>query len=157
MFDILPEEKKILVPAGVILMSNVQTCLIFPQARSSSENAHPLQRQNSPRAEADTDFFFSGWRGDIWRDWFGEKTNDCPIKKNWVQVLRKVEKSKQMSLPLEKQCQFFEKFFWTHYQTLDGTLASEDNYPFLLPQPFFFTICLIYCMPASYSFFICHP
>ena len=60
MFDILPKEKKILVPAGVILMSNVQTCLIFPQARSSSENAHPLQRQNSPRAEADTDFFSLG-------------------------------------------------------------------------------------------------
>ena len=87
----------------------------------------------------------------VWR-----KTNDCPIKKNWVQVLRKVEKSKQMSLPLEKQCQFFEKFFWTHYQTLDGTLASEDNYPFLLPPPFFI-ICFMYCMPASYSFFICHP
>ena len=53
-------QKKILVPAGVILMSNVQTCLIFLQAQSSSGNAHPLQRQNSPRAEADTDFFFLG-------------------------------------------------------------------------------------------------
>ena len=54
------KKKKILVPAGVILMSNVQTCLIFLQARSSSGNAHPLQRQNSPRAGEDTDFFFLG-------------------------------------------------------------------------------------------------
>ena len=60
LFDILQEKKKISVPARVILMSNVQTCLIFPQARSSSGNAHPLQRQNSARAEANTDFFFLG-------------------------------------------------------------------------------------------------
>ena len=163
-------------------MSNVQTCLIF--FKKKRENIGPswgysdVQCPNlfdlppgsefiGKRSSSATTKLTKGRSGHwflfFWvKRWYMKKmvwrkTNDCPIKKNWVQVLRKVEKEKQLSLPQRSNVSSLISFFEHSIKPLMGHWLLKITTHFFSPHLFFFTISLMHCMSASYSFFICHP